>query len=84
MSSEWKQPFNLEKDHFILQGKKFHISFIEYESSPSQELYPRPNETALVNKNTCLILIGDYRKEYEQLISKGYNACKKFYKSKHK
>lgn len=43
-------------------------------------------ETALVKRNpngihTYSILSGDWRKEYEQLIDKGYEACYEFFKS---
>ncbi len=38
-------------------------------------------ETALVNKKIFYILNGDFRKEYE-IISKGFNKCLEFYKSK--
>lgn len=41
-------------------------------------------ETALVKKgakkNTYSILTGDWRKEYEALVDKGYDACYKFFK----
>jgi hypothetical protein len=39
----------------------------------------RTDETALVKGKTYLILNGDYRKQYEQLVPKGYKACKDFY-----
>lgn len=39
----------------------------------------RQEETALCFDNTFLILNGDFRSEYENLIGKGLDECKKFY-----
>ena len=42
-------------------------------------------ETALVldgDKRIFSILEGDFRKDYEKLLDKGYKACKKFFDSK--
>ena len=36
-------------------------------------------ETALVKDTSYYILNGDWRKEYAELIPKGYEACKKFF-----
>ena len=36
-------------------------------------------ETALVKNDKFFILNGDFRKQYEKLISKGFDACHKFY-----
>lgn len=38
-------------------------------------------ETALVKGDSFLILTGDFRKEYEKVLKKGYDACLKVYKS---
>ena len=38
-------------------------------------------ETALVKDNVFLILNGDYRKQYEELVPKGFEACKAFFDS---
>ena len=48
------------------------------------ELKNREEETALVKRspgkpNTFSILNGDFRKQYEQLLPQGYEACLKFY-----
>lgn len=39
-------------------------------------------ETALVNDGKFFILNGDFRKEYEKLVPKGWDACFKFYLKK--
>ena len=39
-------------------------------------------ETALVKNGKYYILNGDFRKEYEEIIDKGFSACKKFFDSK--
>lgn len=36
-------------------------------------------ETALVKNDKFFILNGDFRKQYEKLISKGFDTCHKFY-----
>lgn len=41
-----------------------------------------PEETALIKDDQFLILNGDFRKEYEELLPKGYEACKEFYESR--
>ena len=68
----------------VLEGKGFHIS---YNASPCVGMSSwasdgGSDETALVNhkgKRVFYILNGDFRKQYEKLIDKGYKACKKFY-----
>ena len=42
------------------------------------------SETALITKEPwgCLILNGDHRKEYEDLVDQGYEACYNYYVSK--
>ena len=37
-------------------------------------------ETALVKDNQFYILTGDFRKEYDELIPKGFKACYEFYR----
>lgn len=36
-------------------------------------------ETAIVKDDNYYILNGDWRQDYEQLIDKGFKACKKFF-----
>ena len=36
-------------------------------------------ETALCSKSKCLVLNGDFRKQYEKVITKGYKACREVY-----
>jgi hypothetical protein len=67
--------------------------FISYNPMPGRGISfwegdNKSEETALA-KETCkecgthyYILNGDFRKEYQKLISKGFNACLKFYNSK--
>ena len=40
------------------------------------------DETALCNGQNFYILNGDFRKDYEELIEKGFDACKEFFDSK--
>ena len=74
-------------NNLILRGKGFYISYNPVAGS-SISSWASDNgsvETALVNKSakhTYLILNGDFRKDYEKIISEGYRACKKFYESK--
>ncbi|MGV8130555.1 MAG: hypothetical protein ACP5N7_00465 [Candidatus Pacearchaeota archaeon] len=69
----------------FLQGKGFYISYNSCPWAGFQffESDNRSSETALVKEGKnkkFYILNGDFRKEYEQLIDKGFNACKTFYK----
>lgn len=47
-----------------LNGEGYAISYNPYEG-----------ETALWYKNHCLILNGDWRKQYEEVFDKGADAC---------
>lgn len=65
--------------NYILYGRdkdvgKFYVSY-----SP----YSHPEETALVipELNSFCILMGDYREEYQRLVPKGYDACKRYFES---
>lgn len=85
--SSWERCESPLHDHnFRLDAGEFYISY-----------NPRPgavipvfisdngvDETALVWKKPwkCLIINGDWRKEYEALVPKGYQACLDFYHSK--
>lgn len=44
---------------------------------------PGEGETAICTRNPwkCLILNGDHRKQYEELVVKGYEACYEYYQS---
>lgn len=68
----------------ILEGKNFYIS---YNSNPGMGLWlfasdNHSDETALCKDNEFYILNGDFKKEYEKLINKGFAACKRFYEQK--
>ena len=59
----------------FIEGDGFWISFNAYTDCGA--------ETALVNENkkaTFLILLGDYREDYRELVPKGYAKCLKKYK----
>jgi hypothetical protein len=74
---EWKQGFN----NSVLQGKGF---FISYNPCPGGGIsfFRGDNggdETALVKDGSFYILNGDFRKQYEKLLPKGFKACKDFF-----
>jgi hypothetical protein len=69
-----------------LEGQDFTISYIT-----GGLLSEHKDETALIDERdggrTYYILNGDWRKEYERLVSHGYDACKALYdsqKAKHR
>ncbi len=79
--------------------RKFYISFNEdptkfnvSKTTKSKELKERPfPETAICvdadkgfMKSKFYILTGDFREEYDKLLSKGLKACMEFYESKKK
>ena len=72
---KWQKTF---KGNSILQGNDFYISF-----RPKSNLFKK-HETALCNEKTgkFFVLMADFRKEYEQLIEKGFDVCYDFYLSK--
>ena len=79
--NKWK---TTDMGNQVLDGKGFHIS---YNASPGVGVGmwgsdDGSDETALVNhkgKRIYYILNGDFRKDYEKLVKKGYKACKEFY-----
>ena len=77
MKPEWRK----NRGNEVLNGDGFYISF-----NPKPVLWPDNGaETALVLPPPtwkCLILNGDYRKEYGALVEQGYEACLAFYESK--
>lgn len=76
----------------VLEVKDFYISFNgDTNSMLGMSMFDWDNngscETALCKGDSFLILNGDFRKEYEKVISKGYKACKEVFnkfKKKHK
>lgn len=69
-------------NHRIIRGDGFYISYVMAFSGPTGD------ETALVDgnynqndglTNTYYILNGDWLKEYQELVPKGYKECKKFF-----
>lgn len=40
------------------------------------------DETAIVKDGNFYILNGDFRKEYEEIVDQGFEACYKFFESK--
>ena len=79
----FKPPYPGAKN-LTLDGDGFYIS---YNSGATLLLPDSPNgETALCvpdskKYNPYYILNGDFRKEYEELIPKGLEACMEFFKS---
>lgn len=76
--TKWRQG----RHNFVLQGQGFFISY-----APNTSLLggTSKGETALVSPiMDYYILVGDFRKEYEELIDKGFNACFEFFVSKEK
>lgn len=77
-------PFIKQKHNYKLEGDGF---FINYNPNPGAEIASfrgdnRSSETALVEKaedRNYRILNGDFRKEYEELAPKGFEACLEFY-----
>ena len=80
---EWKKG----KNNYILEGDGFYIS---YNSAPWGGVFPmfaadnNSDETALcIEKGDQIlgyILNGDFRKDYEQVVNQGLNACMEIYK----
>ena len=72
--------------NFTLKGKGFLISYNPYTGGIFQAFAGDNGigsaETAIIHKNKFYILNGDFRKEYEKRIDKGYKCCKEFFNSK--
>jgi len=94
--SKWKKT---AAGNEILDGDEFYISFNEnkYNSVVLAPFYTAlttltgddrfmkiSEETALCVDGKYYILRGDFRKEYEELVPKGLDACIKFYKKNKK
>lgn len=82
MKIKWEK----NERNFVLNGEpnKDFIWWISY--NPTAETLNNIGETALVKKDLkdkwkskFYILNGDFRKEYEELIDKGFDECKKFF-----
>lgn len=77
------------RGNFILEGDGFDISYnpsADHELGGAFKPDTLAGETALVNSNDKIeyrILNGDFRKEYEKVIDKGFKACLAVY-NKHK
>lgn len=68
----------------VLRSEGFYVSY-NPQPSPDFDSFQADNngdETALVKENNFYILNGDFRKEYEELEPKGFDACYDFYTSK--
>jgi len=67
----------------ILQGDGFHISYNADTSIAVGAAFAADSgagdETAICKDRDYKILNGDFRKEYEKLVDKGYDACVKFF-----
>jgi hypothetical protein len=83
--NKWKRVDGFSP-HFVLEGDGFYVS---YNKSVYGGLLSEPTEeTALVKEeekdDVYYILNGDFRKEYEKLASRGFEACLRFFKEKEK
>lgn len=76
--------FTTEADgHSTLVMGNFAISYQPHENIDVPD--GDQGETALMHRHrkpTFLILKGDWRKDYEQIVDQGYEACVEFYESK--
>ena len=86
-------PFTGGVNNFVLEGNGFHISYNPNTGSTMvgkmmdeilnifspAEKKGGGEETALCKDEKFYILNGDFRKEYEKLVPKGFDACYKFY-----
>lgn len=82
MNNKWE---STAMGNVILDCKTFFISYNPYPCIHTPFASDdNSDETALVDKNgyKYYILNGDFRKQYEKLVDKGFDACKKFYDSK--
>lgn len=68
MSKAW---LRYDRNVQLEPAQDWHISF-----NPATDCGP---ETAIVSKYGYHILLGDYRKEYEELTEEGLIACLEFY-----
>ena len=59
--------------NLFLKGDGFYISYNDDAPGASDV------ETALCKNDKYFILNGDFREDYEKLISEGFDACKAFY-----
>jgi hypothetical protein len=69
----------------LLEGEGFEISYNpgNYFGLSSFSRDTGGAETALMKDGKYFILNGDYRKDYEELVDKGFEACIKFYLAQH-
>ena len=84
----------LKENNFVLSGKGFYISYNpdsqrSYFGARFDQIINEFNgkndggeETALVKNRKYYVLNGDFRKEYEKLLGKGFKKCKEFFDSK--
>lgn len=71
-------------ENHVLKKENFYIS---YNPKPCATLPGFASdgggdETAIVKDGKFYILNGDFRKEYEELVDQGFDACYNFFKSK--
>ena len=93
---EWKEIFNpitndvhnatlsIDENHYVSFLFANNTSVAETLGLDATADKPELGETALCTLNPwkCLILNGDFRKDYENLIDQGYDACYNFFLSK--
>lgn len=64
----------------VIRGKGFFVSYNPNTASSGKVWQGSSlTETALCKPGKYYVLDGDFRKQYEELIDKGWKACKKFY-----
>lgn len=76
--------------NFILRGEDFRISYNPNTKTATvidafcgeENADGSFQETAILKDNKYYILNGDHRKEYEELLPQGFDACHNYYLSK--
>lgn len=82
-SIEWKsvgghnETLNIDENHYVSYLHKDN----QREITKGWGAVDGEDETAIITKSPwlCLILNGDHRKEYEQLVDQGYEACYNYF-----
>ena len=72
----------MDDNNYISYLKPFSSNLAKFPNMAADD--PSLGETALCTNEPwkCLILNGDFRKEYEEVLDQGYDACYKLYESK--
>lgn len=76
----WNTVVNIDENNYVSYLDPGKFAFQNTSFGTDNEA----GETALVTRNPwrCLILNGNFLKEYEELVDQGYEACYNFFLSK--